>query len=75
MGEVRAPYWENPISGQPDLITMYEIIKNLRESLYSALLRVILDRGEALLKKHTLDKNKTQSVPLPWQPMSHISES
>lgn len=49
VGEVRAPYWENPISGQWDLIAMYEIIKNLSESLYSALLRVILpswvDRG------------------------------
>lgn len=38
---------------------MYEIIKNLSESLYSALLRVILDHGEALLKKHMLEKNKT----------------
>ncbi len=57
MGEVRAPYWENPISAQPDLIVMYEIIKNLGESLYSALLRVILDSGEALLKKQ---KNKTK---------------
>lgn len=40
-GEVHAPYWENPISSQRDLIGPYEIIKNLSELLYSTVLKVI----------------------------------
>lgn len=56
---------------------MYEIIKNLSEPLYSALLSVILpsrvDRGEALRavcayaqkkKKHKLEKNKTHKCAI-----------